>query len=141
MDEGWTPPSPWGDPVVWTSRDGNILADAVVNAAMDRGHDVKHVFPLPRSVLGQRACNFVFHSDGGTRAERCSGAGWTMDASVTATDGVANTHRVAAAATYLAQPTSSFKAECIALDLATEAFQRFLHTTRRRSDGTFASSD
>ena len=108
---------------------------------MDRGHDITHVFPLPSCVLGERACNYTFHSDGGTRAEMCSGTGWTMDVCVTMPGRDAGTHRVAAAATFLAQPISSFTAECIALDQATAAFHRFLLTELRRSDRASVSSD
>ena len=122
---GWHPLTPWGDPVSWNRRTGNVVADALANRAMDIGEDWKSILDFPHSLLGQR-CNFLFHSDGGTRVGQCSGTGWILEAF--APDRVLP-YRVAAAATFIACPISSFTAECLALDHATEAFDRFLRTT------------
>ena len=69
--------------------------------------------------------NYVCHSDGGTRANSCSGAAWIIEARVVRDD-ERYIFPVAMAGVFLQGPVSSFLAEAIALDEAVRFLGKFV---------------
>ena len=76
------------DPVLWHRRDFNRIADFAVNHTMDYKRSWLHNFKCPVVNFRTSEANYVCHSDGGTRANSCSGAAWIIEARV-----VRNDHR------------------------------------------------
>ena len=90
-----------------------------------------HVFGWPFSSDKLAECNCMIHSDGGTRATRCSASAWILDVGVF--DGekwVA--HHFAMGGTFYAEPISSFSAECLALMEAILFLRRAVQEVIRR---------
>lgn len=81
---------------------------------MDIKRDWAEYFMLPNS-FRSKSVNIVGHSDGGTRAESCSAAGWVVEA-IMEQDGETQIATVALCGTYFKEPISSLLAEAIALE-------------------------
>ena len=93
------------------------MADYLVNHTMDEQRSWSQIFgALPMSSFSG---NLLLHFDGGTRSGSCSGAAWYLEA-VLEKDRTRLIAPVAASGTYMADPVSSFTAELVAFDEATE---------------------
>ena len=117
ISQGMMPPSDIRDPIMWTPRENNKLADYLCNRTMD---DVKGEWREVRDYSAERARNVVVFSDGGTRAD-CSASAWALCVVIGQT-----LHPVIAAGIFFQVPISSFAAEAIALDNATREFRQWL---------------
>jgi hypothetical protein len=111
----WSPHDCIADPITWQRREHNKKADFIVNHTMDRKQDWKREFQPPFSDFTLRDANLICHSDGGTRGEACSAAGWIIEASVTR-DGAISIFPLVWCGKYFAEPLSSFLAEAIAVE-------------------------
>ena len=69
----------------------------------------------PEGDFVPKLINVIGHSDGGTRAESCSAAGWVLEA-VLETEGVTRHVPIAMCGKYFKEPLSSFLVEAIALE-------------------------
>jgi len=114
LDHDWNPPQPWADPIIWRPRDKNVTADYLANYTMDIGSSWYKCFDWPFPGWSFNDCNFVVHSDGGTRRAQCSSSAWVIDVGRFA-DGSWQFRRFAMGGTYSAAPLSSFTAESLAL--------------------------
>ena len=125
LEGGMTPCEQSEDPVLWHKRDFNRIVDFAVNHTMDYKRSWLHNFKCPVVNFRTSEANYVCHSDGGTRANSCSGAAWIIEARV-----VRNDHRhvfpVAMAGVFLQDPVSSFLAEAIALEEAVNFLGKYL---------------
>ena len=113
------------DPIVWHRREYNKIADYIANHTVDvkkTWHkECRHAQPD----LDLQEASFIFHSDGGTRAEQCSSAGWFLEAVVVRND-LRYTFPIALHGQYFAEPISSFLAEAMALDEAIAYFSKLV---------------
>ena len=117
ISHGMMPPSDISDPIMWTHRENNKLADYLCNRTMD---DVKGEWREVRDYSAERARNVVVFSDGGTRAD-CSASAWALCVVIGQT-----LHPVIAAGIFFQVPISSFAAEAIALENATRELRQWL---------------
>ena len=137
VDSNWTAPSITGDPITWVRRHNNLVADHLVNYTMDLRESWTKLIQPPGMARDIGACNFVCHSDGGTRGADCSAAAWVIEAVVQEGD-CRLTFPIAMAGTFMSPAIHSFKAEAIALDQVTTALARLVHGC---TDGTPQSTD
>ena len=114
------PPSTRSDPIRWEHREHNKVADYLCNLTMD----VKRcTWRETRNADILLESNLVIFSDGGTRAE-CSASAWVLCAAIKEA-----TIPILAGGIYFPQPISSFTAEAIALEKATEETIAWLGAT------------
>ena len=125
LEGGWTPCEQSEDPVLWHRREFNRIADFAVNHTMDRKQDWLHSFTCPIVNFSPLEANYVCHSDGGARANSCSGAAWIIEARVVRDD-QRHIFPVAMAGVFLRDPVSSFLAEAIALEEAVNFLGNYL---------------
>jgi len=130
LERNWSPAQLWGDPIIWRPRERNITADYLANYTMDNGASWSKRFRWPFPGWRTEACNFVLHSDGGTRRAQCSASAWALDVGKFA-DGLWQFERLAMGGTFSATPISSFTAESFAL---AEGLQ-YLRSVLTNSDG------
>eukprot|EP00973_Karenia_brevis_P075899 10544498-Karenia_brevis.AAC.2 len=126
IGQGWTPPSMIDDPVIWTRRENNQLADYLCNYTMDSRRSSwrheRHVGDEDFSGIG----NLLVFSDGGTRPD-CSASAWLVGHLIKSKEGWRFKPRVAAGM-YFEAPISSFMAEAIALENAALELERLLRS-------------
>ena len=114
LDQEWSPPCPWHDPVLWRPRGYNVIADYLANLTMDEGVDWIREFPWPFHNCELNCCNIVSHSDGGARPN-CSAAAWLVEVGVW--QNCAWVYRpIAMGGVFLKAHVESFEAECLALE-------------------------
>ena len=106
---GYTPETHSGEAITWRRREHNLIADHLVNFTMDAGRSWRQLIPPPVGGLPLRDLNFVCHSDGGARGDRCSASAWTIEAH-RFHDGRWSTFPVAMAGTCICPAVSSFTA-------------------------------
>lgn len=117
LNAKWMPRYNWHDPVVWRRRDHNRRADHIANVTMNRAASWIQESPWPFIGKSISDCNLVIHSDGGARSTSASAA-WIVEAGIFS--GIAYEFKLLAmGGTYIDESTSSFTAECLALDAAT----------------------
>ena len=131
LDRGWTPPRLWHDPFLWYRRRHNVIAEHLVNYTIDEGRTWSKALEWPFPGMSITDCNLVAHSDGGTRAGRCSGLAWIVEAGCRADDGWTFLP-IAMGGTYVSTPILSFSAEALALQECTLFVQRLLSHKRAR---------
>ena len=124
ISRGWEPPYLWNDPVIWNRREANVIAEYLVKYTMNERRTWIHelVWPLPG--IDHAACNYLVHSDGGTRKDQCSAAGWIVEV-LHLQDGVWSRDLLARGGNYIHLPVSSFLAESIGLEESTFFLRRF----------------
>ena len=113
-------------PENWRRGEHNQIADYLANRAMDerRSFSDEYEWPFPGMALNR--CNFIAHSDGGSRLD-CSASAWVIEVGVWV--GAAWEYRVLArAGTFFERRISSFAAECIALEACVTRMKAFLVT-------------
>ena len=121
--KGWQPPRAWQDPVTWHPRGRNIVADHLANYTMDYGESWGKCLEWPFIGTSLAECNFVAHSDGGTRASACSASAWIVEVGVI--QGGRWIYRpLAMGGTYFSEPISSFLAEALGLEECTLFLRR-----------------
>ena len=121
---GFNPPRIWDDPIFCRKREHNARADHLVNYTMDCQSTWTRHLDWPFDGIAFDDCNYIAHSDGGTRKDQCSAAAWIIEA-VLNRDSHAETKPIAMAGIYISTPVSSFLAESIALDECTSFLKQF----------------
>ena len=118
---GLLPPSSAADPVLWAKRDRNSVADHLCNRTMDT---LRCAWSEVRDSDVDPLGNAVIFSDGGTRSD-CSASAWVL---CILQNGIL-VPRVAGGL-YFNPPISSFAAETIALEKATDELRAWLARAR-----------
>ena len=98
-----------------------------VNYTMDMQCDWQKRFEVSNLDLDLNETNIVAHSDGGTRAEKCSAASWFVEA-VTFRGGSEKRFPVLMGGTFMSTPISSFLAEALGLEAAIKAVRSIVLT-------------
>jgi hypothetical protein len=114
---GLLPPAARSDPVMWVRREHNSVADHLCNKTMDT---LKCDWRKDRGIQRHPGSDVVIFFDGGTR-QTCSASAWVLSVLY---DG--KLVPAVAGGLYFAQPISSFTAEAIALEHATDELQKWL---------------
>ena len=122
---GWTTSNEHTDPITWRRREHNKIADHLVNYTMDSGSTWAQIIDPPEDGLLVKDLVYVCHSDGGTRGDTCSAAGWIIEAGQIR-NGRCKFFPVGMGGTFLQPAVSAFKAECIALDNVIRALLRLV---------------
>ena len=125
LDRGWGLSTCGADPVIWRRRDFNQIADYLVNHTMDMQHSWFQRCTPPIESFGVSGCNLIIHFDGGTRAGNCSASAWYIEARVLH-QGVFILFPLVMGGTYVEEPISSFLAESLAFDEASELLLKML---------------
>ena len=115
---GTLPPNNHSDPVCWTKRDRNQLADYICNVTMDSCSCWREV----RQVGVPDNANVLVCSDGGSR-EDCSAIGWVLGYIGQAEKFIP----FIIEGVFLLSPISSFLEEAMAIENATSELKHFLH--------------
>ena len=118
---GLLPPSSAADPVLWAKRDRNSAADYLWNYTMDT---LQCAWSEERDSDVDPLGNAVILSDGGTRTD-CSASSWVL---CVLQNGVLVPK--VAGGLYFNPPISSFAAETIALEKATDELRAWLAIAR-----------
>eukprot|EP00973_Karenia_brevis_P085365 11846863-Karenia_brevis.AAC.1 len=115
--KGWLPPEARYDPVLWTKRENNKLADHICNVTMDS----KQSWRKHRQVDLPAHARVIAFSDGGTRLD-CSAIGWAVG--FVRADGCFVPAIIEGV--FLESPVNSFLAEAMALENATLEVRKFI---------------
>ena len=99
---------------------------------MDCKRDWHQDCAAPLADFSTHGANYLCHSDGGTRVNSCSAAGWFIEAIVVRGD-YRHTFPIAMRGIYLQDPVSSFLAEAIALEDAISFLKHHVQTFRGSS--------
>lgn len=118
---GFLPPVASNDPVLWAKREHNSVADHLCNKTMD---NMQGSWREERQVNCRRGDNVVIFSDGGTRST-CSASAWVLCVFLDR-NGEKKLIPVVAGGLYFEKPISSFTAEAIALEHATQELLSWL---------------
>ena len=115
------------NPVQWRRRCFNRIADHIANYTMDIQRSWCQKFIPPVDNVSVQKANFVIHTDGGTRANKCSSSAWYVEAHVQLPSGTAS-FPICMAGRFISTPISSFTAEAIALEEAVDLIWELLRT-------------
>ena len=119
LDNGRAPFRDEADPVQWSRRVNNKVADSLCNYTMDNRHSWQKTWTRPEGIDIDEA-NLLLFSDGGSRRGTCSASAWIMFIR-----GHDTYHPLAAKGMFFTEALSSFTVECIALENAIEHAMRF----------------
>ena len=114
LQKGWRPPEDWSNTVAWRRRAWNKQADWVVNAAMDMQQDIGWTDTCPNPARDRS--NVLVFSDGGLR--RKTGLAAAGFAAYVHHEG--SFRLITYRGVFLHEIQSSFQAELIGLDMATQ---------------------
>ena len=122
---GWLPTTNESDPVIWTRRDNNKLADYLCNWTMD----VKKTSwrnERPKNPHCPGDSNVLVFSDGGTRPE-CSASAWVLG-TTSCIDGNLQFTPMITAGIFFENPVKSFMAETVAFEQACRELELYLRS-------------
>ena len=126
FNAGKIPPSANSDPVLWSKRENNRLADHLCNVTMDR----KRSWREDRRVDIPEFCNFMVFSDGGSRKD-CSASAWVIGFLSTA-DGHMRLTPCLSGGIYMETRVNSFLAEAIAFEHTTAELNELIHIQQQK---------
>ena len=107
------------DPIQWSRRVNNTVADRLCNYTMDIQKSWRETWTRPDGIDIEEA-NILAFSDGGSRKGACSASAWIMFVC-----GDDKYFPLAAQGMFFPEALSSFTVECIALENAIEHVKRF----------------
>ena len=118
LRDGWQPPRVWHDPFNWRPREYNVRADAVCNAVLDCGCDIRYVTEDLPAIQALRP-NYLVYTDGGSRYRGTSAYAWIIYAAMF--DGRSWVYlTVALCGRLLRSDEWSFTLESLAIEAASE---------------------
>eukprot|EP00959_Pyramimonas_sp_CCMP1952_P020492 432495-Pyramimonas_sp.AAC.1 len=82
VENGWMTSQPELNPAQWRRRCFNRIADHIANYTMDIQRSWCQKFTPPVDNVSVQKANYVMHTDGGTRANKCSSSAWYVEAHV-----------------------------------------------------------
>ena len=126
VEGGWLPNRRGANPIQWHRRCWNKIADHLANHTMNAEKSWNQRFEPPGGWLDAKSVNFLIHTDGGTRADRCSAAAWHIEIHA-CVNGASVIFPLCMAGRFFTSPISSFTAEAIALEDALNFLHGLVH--------------